>query len=158
MRGKEKKMKTIIESISIKRMIDEHPDLSWIGEFSDTPKDGAINHKERSGERHVYQYFNPANPGYAEQEYKEMMDYENGNYCFIGVQAEAVVSYPTGNNSRRLEWFTSGGLWGIHSDSDDDYLETIVTEELNDLKQHLEKFCVDVSNFDNIGVERKEIY
>ena len=146
-----------IESIKIKHMVDEYPDTSFIGDFSDTPKDGAINHKERSGENRVYEWFNPgSDPEYAEQDYKRIMELENGHFSFIGIHAEATVSYSTGGDNRRLEWFTSSGLWGIESDSDQAYLEEIENEEISNLKNHLEQFNVDVSSFDEIEIERDD--
>lgn len=91
---------------------------------------------------------------YGMQDYKRMEGLNNGDWQFIGIQAEAEISYPIDGGSRRLEQFTSGGLWGIESDSGD-YLEKITKEQLEDLKTHLEQFNVDTSNWDELveGVE-----
>ena len=60
----------------------------------------------------------------------------------IGLVAEATVSRPAGRDSRRMQRFTSMGLWGIGSDSSDDYLQEVAAEELSDLKRHLTAFGV----------------
>ena len=60
----------------------------------------------------------------------------------IGIVAVAEVSYPIGGGSRRIEWFSSSGLWGIESDSSEEYLTEVEKEELADLKDHLTHFGV----------------
>jgi hypothetical protein len=75
---------------------------------------------------------------------------ESGMIEYYGVQAKAEVSYPCGNGSRRLEWLTSGGLWGISVDSSTDegrrdgreYLSGVAEEETADLIAHLRTFGV----------------
>jgi hypothetical protein len=63
----------------------------------------------------------------------------------IGIIAEAIVKYPEGNNgSYRL-------------DNSGKYLDEVGEEQLAELKQHLECFNVDTSNFDSIEVETMEI-
>jgi hypothetical protein len=75
----------------------------------------------------------------------------------IGIIAEAIVKYPEGNNgSYRLETLSSSGLWGIENNSGK-YLDEVGEEQLAELKQHLECFNVDTSNFDSIEVETMEI-
>lgn len=107
-----------IDSIRIVREIDECPDLSWLEQTDAEMGEGfEANSKAR------------------------LADYGNG-WCMIGIRAEATVSYPIGQGSRRLETFRSGGLWGIESDSDASYFAEVAREELNDLRQHLEAFGV----------------
>jgi hypothetical protein len=67
----------------------------------------------------------------------------------IGITAKARVSHPIGNGSHRLEWLTSGGVWGIDQ-NDTDEINDIERGELDDLKKHLAIFNVDVSGFDSI--------
>lgn len=59
---------------------------------------------------------------------------------------------------RRLEEFTSSGLYGIESDCGDDYLEEVGIDELEGLRFHLEVFGIDTSDWDNItkNVKPKE--
>ena len=86
---------------------------------------------------------------YGMEDFKRMEGLERGDWSFIGIRAEAQVSYGQNGNSRRLEWFTSGGLWGIESDSGE-YLKEVAKDELADLRAHLEQFNVDTSNFDEL--------
>ena len=75
--------------------------------------------------------------------------YQNGEFHFISIRATAAISYPCGlNGERRLEWLTSGGLYGIESDSDTEYLKSVKNDELTELKDHLTRFNVDVSDFE----------
>ena len=68
-----------------------------------------------------------------------------------GCYAEARVSYATGpREERRLEWLTSGGLWGIGADEHNDYFLEVAEEQLGDLKQHLAHFGVDTSNWQEL--------
>ena len=93
---------------------------------------------------------------YGMLDYKRMKGLNMGDWSFIGIQAEAKVSYKT-INGRRLETLTSGGLWGMESDSGK-YLEEVMDEELSDLKGHLEKFNVDISNWDELTKDVKIEY
>lgn len=85
---------------------------------------------------------------YGQQDFDRMEALQQGHWHFIGIQAEAIVSYPLNGNdsSRRLEHLTSGGLWGVESDAED-YHTDVAKGELADLKSHLEAFSVDMSNF-----------
>jgi hypothetical protein len=70
----------------------------------------------------------------------------------LGCTARAEVSYqwhPDGD--RRIEWFTSGGYWGIDVNENDDYRTRIEGDQLDNLKEHLEKFGVDVSRFEEMS-------
>jgi len=76
------------------------------------------------------------NRTYAMQDYKRMTDYGNGWAC-VGVRAEARIAIPNGNGSATLQTIKSGGLWGIESDSGDDYFTEVGNDELADLKTQL---------------------
>lgn len=84
---------------------------------------------------------------YAERDAGRLRDYGNG-WHFVGCVAHATVSYPVnGNGDRRLESFSSGGLWGIESDSANMHLWAKAREQLNDLGDHLQRFGVDMSGY-----------
>jgi hypothetical protein len=102
---------------------------------------------EKIGTKNYYKY--------GMQDWKRMEALERGNFCFIGIMAEAEVSYPIdGTNSRRIEYFTSGGLWGIESDSDAKYIEEIEQEQIDELKTHLKQFGIKWDN--NIEIQEAE--
>lgn len=149
-----------VDKITIKWEFDESPDTSHLGEYSNTPERGAIDRKERGDmERGEYQYFNPCIENYegeseeniakyVEQDYQRMEKLARNDWCFMGCVVEAEVSYPLGNGSRRIERFTSGGLWGIESDSDARYIDSIELEQIKELSEHLEQFGVEWPEFE----------
>ena len=66
---------------------------------------------------------------YTKQDYTRMEAYNNGDWDFIGIQAQADVII-----SGVCQSITSGGLWGIESDSDKSYLQSIEADELTNLR------------------------
>jgi len=169
-----------IESVTIKHIIDDCPDVSWLGEFTSDYQDssdikrGSVFEHDKGNSR-THDFFVPAISvnehrndlqkmgyskgeserlarSYCQLEYDRMLALENGDFCFIGITAEAVVSYPIDNGSRRLETLSSGGLWGIESDGGN-YLQEVEQEEIDNLKTHLVEFGVDLTNFDTIEIE-----
>jgi len=70
------------------------------------------------------------------QHYERMEKLNNGDFCFIGIRAYATISIPSGTSSVESE-VSSGGLWGIESDSDKSYLESVEKEELGQLRTEL---------------------
>lgn len=182
-----------ILSVTIRRMIDDSPDTSWLGTYSNRPEtEFAIDRAHSldcasqtfnaqsecdcgecdcgeggSMERNDYQFFNPAtiepfNPKAAwiptnehdkraywraamrenaRRDYKRMESLDAGNWGFIGIRADAEIGIPEDStmpsSSMTIQCITSGGLWGIESDSDAPYLESVEQEELGELKQQL---------------------
>jgi hypothetical protein len=57
--------------------------------------------------------------------------WRNGEWHFVGVRARAIIKIPHGINPRC--WITSEllspGLWGIESDSGDEYFQQVYQEE-----------------------------
>lgn len=138
-----------IDSIKIVWKQDESPDTSYLGAYSSTPKANAIDRKERGDMgRNEYRYFNHGQDyadctpedraKYIEQDYQRSERLNAGDWCYMGVWAEAEVSYPTGSGNRRLEKLRSGGLWGIESDSNAKYATEVEQEQVNELKEHIE--------------------
>ena len=103
---------------------------------------------------------NYADASYLEQENEKgellfctrLHEYHRGEFHFIGIRAEAeigigghVTHTPINSKSGWIhtpggytcQTITSGGLWGIESDSDAAYLESVEQEELSDLKAQL---------------------
>lgn len=170
-----------IESVKVKRILDDTPDSSCTGEYTDNAEDWSIcrccgeyvancdedhNFPEKGRE---YRFFTPYACGektgspdyqkYGKQDYNRMESLNRGDWCFIGIIAEAEISYPvtgSSNGHRRLESFSSGGLWGIESDSGDDYLERMENEQLDDLWKHLKQFGINVV-LNSLEIEREEI-
>lgn len=58
--------------------------------------------------------------------------YRDGDFTFVGVRAEAEVAI-----GGIIQTLTSGGLWGIESDSGKEYVEEIAGEEWSELRKVL---------------------
>lgn len=143
-----------ILSVRLQRIQDSDADTSHLGEFSDKAEtEFAIHHCERANDPHVYEYFNsatvepfdgPESPlkaqwhkdmeSTSEADYKRMMAYSDGEYYYLGILAEAQVRL---SKNATIQRFTSGGLWGIESDSGPEYFAEVEKEELADLKSTL---------------------
>ena len=153
-----------ILSVTIRRMIDDSPDTSWLGTYSNRPETEFAIDRAHSLD---YQFFNPAtiepfNPKAAwiptnehdkraywraamrenaRRDYERMESLDAGNWGFIGIRADAEIGIPEDStmpsSSMTIQCITSGGLWGIESDSDAPYLESVEQEELGELKQQL---------------------
>lgn len=133
-----------ILKVTIRREVDTGPDLSDLGEYTSSPgaDDVTINRKERGDcGRGEYEYFVAAmsgeetgNPESVEQDYRRMEDYNRGGWCMVGVWVEAEVVL-TGSTVQRIR---SGELWGIESDSGDDYFAEVEEEQFAELRGELE--------------------
>jgi hypothetical protein len=116
-------------------------------------------------QRHEYRYFNPSfnyvdkhghalpenTPeevrSYVRQDYERMESLNAGHWSFIGIRAECEVNLPYQVNrgcvkGREVyhnvkEVLSSSGLWGIESDSEESYLESVEKDELADLRSQL---------------------
>ncbi len=55
--------------------------------------------------------------------------FNRGDWSFIGIQAEATIFVPIGGNSFSTYTLTSLGVWGIESDSGEDYLKEVYDDE-----------------------------
>jgi len=139
---KTKKRSAIIRDIKIVHDTDCSPDFSHIGEYTSEPgpEDRTINREERGDMRHgEYRYFVAAmsgeetgNPKSVEEDYKRMEDYNRQEWGFLGIRADATL-YVNGC----MQKITSAGLWGIESDSGNDYFEEVAKEQLAELTETL---------------------
>lgn len=88
---------------------------------------------------------------YEAQDRERLGAYDRDEWYFEGCSAKATVLTAIEGmpGSRRLHVFTSGGLWGIASDSDAAYKASVERDQLSDLKDVLATFGVDVSDFES---------
>lgn len=127
-------MKTQPITIKTVKMVDEHTDLSYLGQFSDIKGKFAIEH---DGGRNQYKYFNAENVENlkeARQNYDIMMKYENGHVCDYGITATAEIVV-----NGVCQKITSGGLWGLSSECDDSEFKEVADDQIADLKEILKK-------------------
>ena len=102
-----------IESILCQQTFDDDEDISYLQQYD-------INSK------------NPDERQNAKQDKKRLEAYYNNEWHFVGVQAVAEIRI-----NGLLQTISSGGLWGIESDSSDEYFDEIFEEEKEQLKDVL---------------------
>jgi len=73
---------------------------------------------------------------YVRYDYERMERLNRGDWCYVGIRAEAEILVPSDGVSLAQE-ITSGGLWGIESDSDESYFAEVGAEELAELRTQL---------------------
>ena len=98
-----------IHKVTIKRMVDDSPDTSWLGEYANSPTSERLNQGD-------WCFIGIA----AEAE-----------YCISDNPHKRT------NTSWTVQSLHSGGLWGIESDSDASYLAEVEQEQLAELREQL---------------------
>lgn len=139
-----------IEKITVEKILDDCPDISYLETIQD--ESGNILSSCQFTQEEWLE--NPEQvQGYIDANKKRLEEFSKGEVYMVGIRAKVEVSYRINERTedRRIEHFTSGGLWGIESDSGDDYFKEVQADELADLKSHLEQFNVDISNFDELA-------
>ena len=151
--------------IDIVKTLDNIPDTSWLGEYTDEEKDGVIVRKydkfideldedEEIPERgRKYRFFKPFAGGmepthdswnekeykkYGRQDYDRMESYNNQNWCFIKISARALVELEQEDGTKIQQTIETPGIWGTESDSEDGHIQHIGSEELEQLREMLE--------------------
>lgn len=153
--NKNGKMAKVVK-IEIKRVVDKNPDLSFL---ETTPEyhygtDGS-NWKhvsEEDKQRVIVQYDSIWNAcvTYAKQDKERLDAYNRGVWEIIGIRAVATIHIPVNNNTVKIQTIESGGLFGIESDSGDNYIKDIAREQIAEVKNYLRILCVD-------GIESCEV-
>jgi hypothetical protein len=67
--------------------------------------------------------------------------YERGEWSFIGVRAKAEIHVPIGGGSFCIYTVTSPGLWGVESDSGEEYLASVYEDEKAELAANIRRFA-----------------
>ena len=128
--------------INVQIRLDEDPDLSYLGEFSDTPEKNAIDHHETgtwlSRSDRGPRYFNAADPNLTEEEirknYDRLVEYYQGYWSTVGIVVTA---------SRASVTLGVQSLWGLESDMDldffDEEIDQLISGALNDALRNLER-------------------
>lgn len=127
-------MKHIIK-IETREEFDPDPDLSYLGTYTNIPKEHHIDRKERGDQkRNEFRYFNLGcrDPDCLEQDYQRSESYNNGDWHMMGLRAVATIQ--VGDSLQRI---TSAGVYGVESDSDREHILELYREELAALKQIL---------------------
>jgi hypothetical protein len=71
---------------------------------------------------------------YTRQDYERMEAGNRGDWNMLGIRAEARVQLTKDGPWQEI---SSGGLWGIESDSDQSYIKEVKDEQLHELREQL---------------------
>ncbi len=149
-----KTRKPKILKVWIEHRPDSYPDTSHLGEYSSKQANEFAIDRVANGDagRNEYRWFNPSfnyvkdngelcdglTPAdvrnYTQQDYQRMEQFNRGILCYLGIIAKAEVQLTT----YAVQVLHSVGLWGVESDSGDNYLGEVATEELSSLRTELE--------------------
>jgi len=66
--------------------------------------------------------------------------YERGDFSFVGIRSEAEIVV-----DGITQTIVSGGLWGVESDSGDEYVKEVANDEYGDLRRILKTLGVPTS-------------
>jgi hypothetical protein len=149
---------TRVAKITINHVVDEYPDISHLGHFSDTPGRFAIELGD--GSDRTYRYFNAKNVAdmtEARQNYERVQQFNSGALVYYGIIARAEILSLAGTDdlgrlSEVIRYVSSGGLWGIESDSDEKYIHGIEQERIAELRDILKKRGFSRNQFENAPV------
>jgi hypothetical protein len=128
-----------IESVKIVREPDDCPDISHLGEYSNSPgeSDRTIDRQKRGEQsRGEYRYFIAAmsgeetgNPASVEQDYQRAEAFNRGDWHLVVIHARASVRV-----NGVSQTVSSGYMGGVESDSGDSYFEEIQSDQLSELR------------------------
>ena len=105
-----------IRKITVKHILDESPDLSYLEQ----------EYEEETAENRAT---------YKEQDKKRLDAYNNNQWCCIGIRAFGEFLVPFDDHSGIIEHISSGGLWGIESDTDASEIKGTEEEQIAELKK-----------------------
>ena len=82
---------------------------------------------------------------YLEQEGFEdrLKAYNNSQFGFVGLLVNATFAIQLSENTWKIDTISTGGLWGIESDSQDEYLEEVWREEYEEMMNMLDIIGID---------------
>jgi hypothetical protein len=87
---------------------------------------------------------------------QRLQDYNNGLWNYVGIRAVATVQIPLQlqtpyhTNIR----FESPGGWGIESDSDEEYKQSVFQDELYELEKEIKEYGVDTKMLNKIIITK----
>lgn len=146
--------KPTVRKITIRRRTDDSPDLSWLKDTQDETKWGK-GWTQENIKKIIKQYGTAYNADkhYAMEDKKRLESYGESWYM-IGIDAVAEIAVPTGFNTTITQHINSGGLWGIESDSGEEYIREVENEQVSELKSILKKMKIKIPT--NVEIIHKE--
>ena len=149
------KLNRTLDSLKIVRILDENPDLSDIGIYSDKPGENAIDRQERGDMKHGdFRYCNitnsgeeTGNPDSVEQDYQTLEAFNRGEWCEYCIKVRATIKIPVAHNegSYRLMAIESTGLWGCSSENPESYFRDVAEDQLAEILPELTDLGIEES-------------
>lgn len=130
-------LKKKINKIIINYIPDYDADLDWLGKFASEPGKFAVKHNGGSREHPYFNAENVENMKEAKQNYKRIMEFENGHISMYGIKATAEIYTSNDGKTWLINKVSSGGLWGLESDNTEGAFKEIEAEQLDELKDVL---------------------
>jgi len=125
---------TRITKITLKRVVDPSPDLSWL---ETTIEDGKIASSYRYSDKDIAEYGLDRVREWVAEDHKRLAECGQ-TWHMIGLFAEATVHTSADGGTDEGTWLfntiRSGGIWNVESDSDEQYLQGLEAEELDQLR------------------------
>lgn len=125
-------MKRIV-SIRVKQIPDPAPDLSWLETRIDG---GRIVSSCRYSDADIAKYGLDRVLGWADEDGRRLADYGD-TWHMIGVVTEATIQTSDDGRTWLANTVRSMGIWGVESDSTEDYLRELEREEIEGLRAAL---------------------
>lgn len=130
-----------LEAVAITVESDDHPPLDYLGTYQDEPgpDDRTIDRRKRGDHRRgTFRYFVSEVADHAEENYERMERFMRGELVSYGVKAEATFSVDD-----TVQSIESPGVWGVESDTGENYANAIASEQLERLAKILDEFGVE---------------
>lgn len=141
-----------ILKVCVKRMVDTDPDTSYLGYYSSKPPKDSELYVDRKAQgdwsRNEMEYFFPTSNELtsALEAYHRAESPNEGMWWYLGITAYADIQVSKGSV---IQTISSGGLWGIESDSDESYFGEVICDELTELRSELESLGFTVEQIDD---------
>jgi len=121
-----------ILGFEVKTMLDENADLSYLKTEYDNDLQLIVNSARYSNQT-VTEYKWPMVRRWIDEDHSRLAAYNQGEWVMLGISVVANLVIDTKLGDTYPFSIYSGGLWGIESDSDNDYLISVAKDQANDL-------------------------
>lgn len=148
--------RAVLQKLEVQEILDEHPDLSWLEtEYEYDEEENVLTVIESCRfDKKVYEGEEAEEIlKWIKQDHHRLETYGN-IWHMVGIRASATIYLPfeviTNKGKEinfKIEEITSGGLWGIESDSNQEYKNEIGKNEIDSLKRNLEMLNVVIDHF-----------
>jgi hypothetical protein len=158
-----KSNKPTVTKIVIKRTLEDQPDLSYLGDFTndyEKAEEGDIvidrfpEGEPRGGEYRYFIAHNVSNDKEARDNYARVMQFVSGQVGAYIISAEAYILVPDGRGNFMTQTISSGSIGGIDTDSDESYIKETEDEQIAELQSQLKAFGI--KDLKGVPVEKSE--